>query len=117
MYEDVAKEWIKELRSGNYKQGRGTLRNAKNECCCLGVLCDLMEGTEWTYDEPFGRYYIGASTAIVPPHIAKWAGMKFSNGNYRGDDNYSTSLVFANDTGRKSFKEIADIIEKHWKEM
>jgi len=31
-------KWIKALRSGRYKQGRGRLKTEKGSYCCLGVL-------------------------------------------------------------------------------
>jgi len=45
----IAKKWIKALRSGKYKQGKGYLKQftSKNEPrhCCLGVLCELYNDT------------------------------------------------------------------------
>lgn len=36
---ELLDRWIKALRSGNYKQGNGTLYNTKSDqYCCLGVL-------------------------------------------------------------------------------
>jgi hypothetical protein len=37
-------KWIKALRSGEYKQGKGVLRSGTGKdasYCCLGVLCDV----------------------------------------------------------------------------
>ena len=34
-------KWIKALLSGDYKQGKGILKNKKGEYCCLGVLADI----------------------------------------------------------------------------
>lgn len=34
------KAWVKALRSGKYKQGRGTLLE-DNRFCCLGVACSI----------------------------------------------------------------------------
>ena len=44
MREDIKKEWVAALRSGDYKQGKYALRvNCENpEYCCLGVLTDLL---------------------------------------------------------------------------
>lgn len=41
MNQEIKKRWVAALRSGDYKQGTGALRNADNKFCCLGVLCDL----------------------------------------------------------------------------
>lgn len=45
MDKTIMKKWVKALRSGKYKQGRGTLcqvdKKGNESFCCLGVLCDL----------------------------------------------------------------------------
>ena len=45
MNKTIMKKWVKALRSGKYKQGRGTLcqvdKKGNESFCCLGVLCDL----------------------------------------------------------------------------
>lgn len=38
----ILNAWVPALRSGKYKQGRGQLRSANDEFCCLGVACDLL---------------------------------------------------------------------------
>ncbi len=45
----VAQAWVAALRSGEYKQTKGNLKN-NNKFCCLGVMCDL-QGREWHVDE------------------------------------------------------------------
>lgn len=47
----VKKKWLKALRSGEYKQGKGFLRRKNpNTCewehCIVGVLCDV-SGIKW----------------------------------------------------------------------
>lgn len=43
----IRKRWVANLRSGEYKQGKGFLArkaarsNAHDRFCCLGVLCDM----------------------------------------------------------------------------
>jgi hypothetical protein len=48
MLQEVAQEWVKALRSGNYKQTHGYLnilesneRDVPVGFCCLGVLCEI----------------------------------------------------------------------------
>ena len=45
MKKRVLTKWLKALRSGKYKQGRGALcqidKKGNESFCCLGVLCDL----------------------------------------------------------------------------
>lgn len=43
----LKKQWIEALRSGKYRQGRGSLRSESGEYCCLGVLCDLVDPDGW----------------------------------------------------------------------
>jgi hypothetical protein len=40
------KELVAALRSGEYTQARGRLRT-KDQYCCLGVACDLMDPDSW----------------------------------------------------------------------
>ena len=57
MNKTLKEKWVNALRSGKYKQGKGRLRtcveatvdepNPDWKYCCLGVLCDLMEGGKW----------------------------------------------------------------------
>lgn len=41
MNPEVKTRWTQALRSKYYKQGRGNLKNSKNELCCLGVLATI----------------------------------------------------------------------------
>jgi hypothetical protein len=46
MNKNVKHKWVKALRSGDYKQGKGCLLNLKEgeaNYCCLGVLVNLFE--------------------------------------------------------------------------
>jgi hypothetical protein len=43
-------KWVEALRSGNYEQGEGTLKNISDdgyEYCCLGVLCEIHPDVEF----------------------------------------------------------------------
>lgn len=97
MKTEVKKKWLKALRSGKYEQGRGQLR-FNNEFCCLGVLACVVdpEAKTWRYEDgqvgPFAaqRRLIG----------------KLSNVNI-------DRLIDLNDTQGKSFKSIANWIDKN----
>ena len=39
-------DWAKTLKSGKYKQGQGYLRQ-NDAYCCLGVLCDVFDSSNW----------------------------------------------------------------------
>src|SRR6185295_18826871 len=44
MNKEIKEKWIKALRSGEYKQGRGRMdreEGGEHYFCCLGVLCDI----------------------------------------------------------------------------
>ena len=56
MKPEIKQKWINALRSGEYEQGRKSLRD-RNKYCCLGVLCDLHAketGNKWVEDQ----YYL-----------------------------------------------------------
>jgi len=75
--------WLTALNSGEYKQGRNTLKDKLNRFCCLGVLCDLYiketgDG-EWdTLPTQYGSTDLilkgleGAGS-MPPPRVLKWA--------------------------------------------
>lgn len=119
MKPEIAKIWIEALRSGKYEQTTEKL-NHDGAFCCLGVLCDLHRKAvpEHAWD---GDEYCGED-ANLPDAVAQWAGMAFNSGAgdagklpgvvYLKSGNYGQHLAVLNDDGG-SFKEIADIIEKH----
>lgn len=119
MNEIIAREWIKQLRSGNYTQAIGKLRDNKNNCCCLGVLCDIAPNVKWkrlTSLSNDGRYEAvsngqSSSTSLTVP-VQEWAGMTIKPGTF------STvhELIEANDRGQ-TFDQIADTIEQTWKDL
>lgn len=98
----VVIQWISALRSGEYKQGVGRLKNREtNSFCCLGVLCDLAAkdgGDKWKFD---GNYK--GSNHILPYIFKKYLNLKF----------YETSILIAMNDSGKSFKQIANYIQKN----
>jgi hypothetical protein len=93
--------WLKALREGRYKQGRGCLHNADNRTyCCLGVLCRVAK-----LKKVDGEFFYGGETeySYLPPPFQEKLGM---------DRNTMKDLARRNDNG-ESFKEIADFIEKN----
>lgn len=127
MKEQIAKKWVKALRSGKYKQTKETLQDEKG-FCCLGVLCDLAPPDlgHWdpeAADIPGERAFItkegGADTSLLPRAVQKWAGLATDDGVYGtklredGKRSFDVTLVDANDEGA-TFEQIADFIEQHW---
>jgi len=114
MKKEVMEKWVKALRSGDYKQGKGAL-HSEGKFCCLGVLCELspIEGKIRKYDNTYiydGRY------GVLPGSVLEWSGVTCSNGETRGHGNNDTSLIHLNDTGN-TFEQIADLIENNWEDM
>lgn len=103
MNPELKQQWVKALRSGEYKQGIGVLRSMDDHFCCLGVLCDVVNPEGWA--SPEGH-------VIRRPHdgepnypssdVLKAAGMH----HY-----VSSHLEFFNDELSWSFDHIADWIE------
>ena len=115
MKKEIAKKWIKALRSGKYKQGHSWLKqyDTKNQPrhCCLGVLCEL-------YNESMKKNHKKTLTTktfddglFLPTSVRKWAGMKSKNGKLDNHLFYN-SLADMNDFG-KTFKTISNTIEKN----
>ena len=127
MRQDIKERWVEALRSGEYRQGRGRLRqrstiHESDEYCCLGVLCDLYardQGVKW--EKP--NYFMNASmmhgnTRLLPKEVVAWAGLSeaglvtaIGGVDYDvriGDQGWASSDY--NDAGT-SFEEIAALIE------
>lgn len=110
MNKRVKKLWIKALRSGEYEQATGALR-INNTYCCLGVLCDLYRKQEhkgrWLR-ESADTFQFLRTNSVLPDTVVEWAGLPDENPTVRRTDN----LASLNDGG-KSFKQLANVIEKH----
>jgi hypothetical protein len=97
--------WLKKLRSGRYKQVQGKLHKyeygetAKSKLilgyCCLGVLC--------TTDPEAKKAIDDMETVLDPVYFEKF-GLT---------EDEQDILIKMNDHEGKSFKEIADYIEKN----
>lgn len=118
--------WLDALRSGEYEQGTGQLRNTltgHNEdtdsfeptgeftYCCLGVLCDLYakeNDVEWHESD----LILGRGT-FPPSEIADWAGFNEDQkiGLFKFESGEARDVVSLNDSG-ESFETIANIIER-----
>ena len=117
MNKRIKKLWIDALRSGDYKQTDGQLRDA-NGFCCLGVLCNIhaQEHPEIASNQTDPEKYLGSS-GFLPKEVVEWAGLddvaikeSYSEWSIYYDD--CSSLHEENDEGT-SFLDISDIIEEH----
>ena len=122
MRQEVKKKWIAALRSGEYKQGRESLRPTENTYCCLGVLCDLYKQTrhkgKWLlndFDYPVFDFLIGGKheSNELPPEVIKWAGLDDSNPGIMVN-NHRSSLAEMNDEKNSNFKKIANLIKEQF---
>jgi hypothetical protein len=120
--QEIMREWVTALRSGNYEQGRGRLRT-DNQYCCLGVLCDIAvrngvipQGAlpiRSSDVEQVIYSYGGFTNFMMPPSTVRvWADLPAGQYIYAGELS-ATKLAHLNDTGA-TFAEIADLIEETW---
>ncbi len=118
--------WLEALRSGEYTQGRNSLKREVGpdaaRHCCLGVACEVYkretgEG-EWVRHGEDLEFTVRDDTGVdfswsqLPAPVAEWFDLDvnpyvFEDRGQRERD----SLAGLNDAGR-SFREIADIIEQ-----
>jgi hypothetical protein len=122
MNPEIKKKWVKALRSGKYEQGRGNLKNSDGQFCCLGVLCDLyqQEHKDVEWKDKWGRITMLDHWSNLPWPVMVWSDMLtlplFGKDQVSGFNKDRVSLIDLND-GRggspHSFKEIADVIERH----
>ena len=111
MKKEWKEKWLKALRSGEYEQGTGCLRNKYNfvnEYCCLGVIGDLAvkEGLAiWTdtgWIKP--KHSPKRADELLPKHFAE---SKFGISIVQ-----QAKLARRNDRG-DTFEEIANYIEEN----
>lgn len=111
MNPEVKKLWVEALLSGEYKQGFRRLRNANNEFCCLGVLCNLhaqlhpkLAGKQLNPNTYFGN------DKFLPQVVQDWAGVTYNGKIWEKPIRFS--LAGLNDDGG-SFETAAYYIEKY----
>jgi hypothetical protein len=131
MKKKIANMWVNALRSDEYTQGCRALcrvddNNGSKAYCCLGVLCDLYQKNQTknkkkklcVKPETTGSFEsviaFAGNSGVLPSEVLNWAGMSSCNGKIYAS--YGPSLVTMNDNG-KTFIEIADYIEKFYKEL
>ena len=128
MKKNIMKKWVKALRSGEYLQGTGYLAQEDNignyRFCCLGVLCNIMQEekggvriTDYAFNF-FGKkvYSYDGDDSVLKDKVKKWSGIKNGVGKFKYKNNRTGFLANLNDRG-KTFKQIADIIEKNYEAL
>lgn len=114
MKKSVAVKWVKALRSGKYKKGRFQLRRNDNSYCCLGVLCEVLK-IPAVKDELSYTYL--DNNAILPDVAVELAGMRSNCGELKTRYRDAKDLATLNDRNTRSFRMIANCIEKNWKDL
>lgn len=121
MNAEVKAAWVAALRSGEYRQGRGALRQAGQDgiprFCVLGVLCDLHSaetGRPWENSKDDGFTYDNLQ-GLVSSDVQSWAGhARLNNARLQSDD-HSYQIADWNDgielSVPLSFTALADLIE------
>ena len=117
MKKKVMKKWTAALRSGSYKQRKGYLSDG-GAYCCLGVLCELAPAD--VRAEHVAQYKEKYEETLSPA-MMKWADIKDMEGRLpkeykKKGGSHSALLTDLNDSGL-SFKQIANIIERNYKEL
>lgn len=113
MNPEIKKRWVESLRSGEYKQGIGCLRDG-DHYCCLGVLCDLVKdeiGGTWEAINRRQYEFLGKDLSL-PAEVRKLAGLTNPIGVF-WKEGVRDTLTSQNDRG-VPFTKIADIIEEHF---
>lgn len=120
MKKNIKKRWIKALRSGEYEQGKGRLKDEEGKYCCLGVLCDITKketGGRWSSDGYFMKQGSKGSDGVLPLFVMNHTGIKTHEGllnkEYKTKLGSRDLLTLLNDEGL-SFKQIANIIDKNF---
>jgi len=130
------KEWVKALRSGEYKQGQSYLRSRDGKFCCLGVLCDLTNRIDWeALLEEDECCTILNEGSVLPKSILNLLDLEERTSlfkislenpklieileeNYKKEDRVNTwgyySLAELNDVWKLDFNQIADILEEEF---
>lgn len=119
MSKKVKRAWVKALRSGEYKQGMGHLCQASadgtDRFCCLGVLCDIMIPGNWVHgtSDMADRHEAYSLAPADSPHHDMFGVPSASCEEWNLSMDAHEQLVAMNDYKERSFKQIANWIDKH----
>jgi hypothetical protein len=111
VWTEPQKAWVAALRSGEYTQGKGALKNTSGGHCCLGVACAISGMGAFNSAGQFfltGEFY--HHSAVLPPPVKEWLGLVSEAGGLSYPSVGSLSL--RNDTCDWTFTDIANFIEE-----
>lgn len=103
--------WVQKLRSGEYEQGKGTLRSRNNKYCCLGVLAECRE-VAWQGPSYSGDFYF---LEKIKDYITTWS--TCLPDAWLRNDEVQNILMSMNDSKKLTFNQIADWIEANVKTL
>ena len=120
--EAIYAKWLAALRSGEYRQTSGMLRNERGYCC-LGLVNEVGFGATWCFNEVFMAYMDERGIVnTLSQQKAKRLGLyQHITAEERLDAGYTSEcdvlrfhlLAWLNDTAGWSFEEIAVFMERH----
>ena len=114
-------KWLNALRSGEYAQGSGVLRDPEDKFCCLGVLTDLViKDGEGSWQKSPNKHSYGTLTpdgrnaddCYLPDWVMAKTDIDSPYGEVRFSDGGWARLASMNDKGA-TFEEIANVIEEN----
>lgn len=106
-------KWLKALRSGEYKQGKGQLvreDNGGDRFCCLGVLVDVDQGFEEKERMAWDGTSLGSELRADGSFTALTGNLLERYGIKRHEQGH---LIKMNDDRNNRFTTIANWIEKN----
>ena len=104
----IKAKWLAALRSGEYKQIKDKLHTTSGHCC-LGVLTEVVEGKDCWSTDSFGRIALNGETSSLTFGTREKAEFP----THIDGKSVSNTLITMNDSGGKSFAEIADWVEEN----
>jgi len=122
MNKKIKKEWIKALRSGEYKQGKGKLCRSEDggetyQYCCLGVLIDIAYDGDWFLcyyeDDPTYGLYDGNDFEATELPYEFYVELKLEESSLNTLMKMNDGTYQYKEKGGYSFDEIADWIEEN----
>ena len=114
MKKEYRDRWVAALRSGDYIQGQGSLKNG-DKFCCLGVLCDILaKELDVDWEAPgrgFHRELFDGYTYLLPDIIKEEVDLEGLDPVITIKDEKEFISQF-NDERGITFAELADAIEE-----
>ena len=115
--EDIKKEWLNALSSGEYRKGEGSFyRETTNSYCCLGVLHDILlkkKGSNCSeyLEEIYGSQVL-ASKGSYGGYVFDDSSLEILEENHDDQMKWTIPLYTLNDSN-ETWEEVIEYIEKN----